>query len=103
MSGTKPFVLRSIYRELTGNASSSCTYDEGQVDMRLKEALDSEDFDIIVDMRELNEGRTAKYDQFWEKCREFISESTAVPDRRHGEVCFMAKAISVRARNSYSV
>jgi hypothetical protein len=64
--------------------------------MRLKEALDSEDFDVIVDMRELNEGRTAKYDEFREKCREFISESTAVPDRRHGEVCFMAKAISVR-------
>ena len=25
-----------------------------------------------------------------------ISESTAVPERRHGENCFMAKAISVR-------
>ena len=77
MSRTKPFVLRSIYRELTGDASSSRTYEEGQVDMRLKEALDSEDFDIIVDMRELNEGRTAKYDEFWEKCREFISISLA--------------------------
>ena len=96
MSGTKPYVLRSIYRELTGDASSSRTYDEEQVDLRLKEALDSEDFDIVIDMRELNEGRTAKYDDFWDKCKEYISESTAVPERRHGEICFMAKAISVR-------
>lgn len=70
MSGTKPFVLRSIYRELTGDASSSRTYDEEQVDKRLREALDSEDFDVIIDMRELNEGRTAKYDEFWKKCQE---------------------------------
>ena len=96
MSGTKPFVLRSVYRELTGDVSGSRTYDEGQVDRRLREAIDSKDFDIIIDMRELNEGRQAKFDVFWEKCREFISESTAVPERRHGEICFMAKAISVR-------
>ena len=47
-------------------------------------------------MQELNEGRVAKYDTFWEKCAEYISECSAVPERRHGEVCFMAKAISVR-------
>ncbi len=96
MNGTKPFILRSIYQELTGDASGSRTYDEELVDQRLKEALDSEDFDIIVDLRELNEGRTAKYDEFWDKCTEYLSESSAVPERRHGEVCFMAKAISVR-------
>ena len=26
----------------------------------------------------------------------YISECTTVPERRHGEVCFMAKTISVR-------
>ena len=96
MNTTKPFVLRSIYRELTKDASSSRTFDEDQVDKRLKEALECEDFDIVVDLRELNEGRTAKYDEFWKKCDEYLAESTAVPERRHGQVCFMAQALSVR-------
>ena len=62
----------------------------------MKEALTSEDFAVIVDLRETNEGRVSKYEIFWEKCAEYISKCTAVPERRHGEVCFMAKAISVR-------
>ena len=33
---------------------------------------------------------------FWEKCSEFLQETTAVHERRHGDTCFMAKAISVR-------
>ena len=32
----------------------------------------------------------------WDKCAEYISKCTAVPERRHGDVCFIAKAISVR-------
>ena len=44
----------------------------------------------------MNEGRVGKYDIFWENCAEYISECSAVPERCHGEVCFMAKAISVR-------
>ena len=96
MSGTKPYILRSIYRELTGDASGSRTYDEAQVDERLKEALDLEDFEVIVDLRELNEGQASKYDQFWTKCAAYLSETSAVQERRHGDICFMAKAISVR-------
>ena len=72
MSGTKPFVLRSIYREITKDASVSRTCEEEEVDERLKEALDSEDMDIIVDLRELNEDRAAKYEVFWAKCSEYI-------------------------------
>ena len=96
MPGVKPYLLRSIYRELTNDASGSRTTKEEDIDERIKEALSSEDLDIIIDMRELNEGCVAKYDTFWGKCTEFISECSAVPERRHGEVCFMAKAISVR-------
>ena len=96
MAGVKPYVLRSIYRELTNDASNSRTSEEGDIDERVKEVLASEDLDVIVDLREMNEGRVAKYGVFWEKCAEYIAECTAVPERRHGEVCFMAKAISVR-------
>ncbi len=93
---TKPFVLRSIYRELTGDASGASTTSEAAIDERLKEAMSHEDIDIIVDLREENEWRTGKYDTFWTKCTEFLQECTAVPDRRHGDVSFMAKAISTR-------
>ena len=95
MSGTKPYILHSIYRELTGDASGSRTYDEAQVDVRLKEVLELEDFEVIVDLRELNEGRTSKYDEFWAKCAAYFSETSAVQERRHGDICFMAKPISV--------
>jgi len=56
-NNTKPVVLRSIFRELTGDASGSSTLSEAEVDKRLKEALLFEDVDIIVDLHELNEGR----------------------------------------------
>jgi hypothetical protein len=95
-SSTKPVVLRSIYRELTGDTSGSATSDEAAIDDRLKEALSFEDVDILVDLRELNEGKTSKYDIFWSKCKEYLQECTAVPDRRHGDISFMAKAISTR-------
>ena len=89
----KPYILRSIYKSLTGGTSSSDTTDEAAIDQRLKEAIESEDIDLIVDLREANEGRV---DTFWSKCNEYLQECSAVPDRRHGEVCFMAKAISTR-------
>ena len=96
MRGTKPYVLRSIYRELTKDASCSRTAEEEEVDQRVQELLSLEDVDIVVDLRELNEGREAKYELFWTKCSEYISECTAVPERRHGDICFMATVISVR-------
>ena len=67
-----------------------------EVDERVKEVLSSEDIDIIIDLRELNEGAASKYKLFRDKCSEYISKCTAVPERRHGDVCFMATVISVR-------
>ncbi len=46
---TKPFILRSIYQELTGDASGAST-SEAAIDERLKEAMSHEDIDIIVDL-----------------------------------------------------
>ncbi len=59
-------------------------------------AVSMEDVDIVVDLRELNEGRKEKYDVFWSKCKEYLQECTAVPNRRHGQISFMAKAKSTR-------
>ena len=95
MDGVKPYALRSIYRQLTRDASVSRTSEE-EVDERVKEVLSSKDIDIIIDLRELNEGAASKYQVFWDKCSEYISECIAIPERRHGDVCFMATVISVR-------
>ena len=66
------------------------------VQARKEEALAS-DLDVL---QEMNGGRVAKFDIFWEKCAEYISECTEVPERRHSEVCFMAKVLSTRCLNS---
>lgn len=95
-SKCSPFMLRSIYRQLTGDACSARTTDEHDIDKRIAQALECEDPDIIIDLRHLNTGGLSKYDVFWEKCSEFLQETTAVHERRHGDICFMAKAISVR-------
>lgn len=60
---------------------------------RLREVLEMEDPDLIIDLRENN---TDKYKVFWECMQKYLNESTAVQERRHGNVTFMAKAISVR-------
>lgn len=91
MSGTKPCMLRSIYPELTKDASCSRTADEEEFDRRVQELLSFEDVDIVIDLRELNEGREAKYEIFWTKCTEYISECAAVPERCNGDICFMAQ------------
>ena len=85
MDGTKPYVLRSIYHELTKDCSSARTLEEKEVDARVKEVLEAEDPDILVDLRHLNHGAPTKYEVFWEKCAEYISEYTAVHERRHGD------------------
>lgn len=64
MTNTKPYMLRSIYQHLTNNASSSRTSSEEQVDKRVREALDAEDMDVLIDLRETNEGRVSQYDVF---------------------------------------
>ena len=96
MQGAKLYELRAVYRELTKDCSTSWTFDEQQVDDRVKEALTLEDMDVLVDLRHQNEGRAAQYDVFRTKCTEYISECSAVHERRHGDISYMATAISVR-------
>lgn len=91
-------VLRSFYKELSGDQSSSANEHEEEIDRRVNQMLEMEDPDIIIDLRELNCGRKSQYDVFWEECKKFIQErvGAAVDDRRHSCVMHMACAISVR-------
>lgn len=74
LQGTPAFLLRDIYKELTGDASVARSSDESEVDKRLRETLECEDFDIIVDLREGRAEGQTKYDTFWDKCNEFLRE-----------------------------
>lgn len=93
---TSSYILRSIYHSLTGDQSAARTTAEEEVNERMAEALSMEDPDIVVDLRELNTNGADKYSVFWEKCQVYLSSCTSVHERRHDNVTFMAKAISVR-------
>ena len=60
LSSRHPRMLRSIYRELTGDAFSACTTNEGEIDKRIVQGLECEDPDIIIDLQHLNTGRQSK-------------------------------------------
>ena len=72
------------------------TTDKKEIDIRIKEALESEDHDIIVDLREFNGCKPNHYRVFWENCKLNLRDYTAVHEHRHVSVVFMAKAIFVR-------
>ena len=59
--------------------STSCTANEAEVDTHVRLALDGEDANIIVDLRELNKGRQGK------SYLENVTE-VAVQERKHGEL-----------------
>ena len=87
--------LREFYRVATGDCSAGVTTTQGEIDNRLREALEMEDPDFVVDLRELNTSHSNRFSTFWEKMRIFLNESSTVHERRHGEVTYMARAISV--------
>ena len=65
--------------------------------MRLNLALDSEDPDIIVDLRMMNgANQPDKYSTLWEAVARLLNKNSAVDNRRQTEVLHMAVAFSVR-------
>ena len=57
-----------------------------------------EDADVIADLRSLNGSKRTQYDTFWEECGKFLNEeiTPATDDRRHGNICHLSRAMSVR-------
>ena len=93
--------LRAIYHELTGDESASRTSDEKEVDERIRQAIDMEDpdlNDLLLDLRTNNSSHNdhCEFTVFWEKLQVFLNDQSSVHERRHGDVAYMAKAISVR-------
>ena len=63
VTGTKPAILREAYRRLTGDVSAASSQTEQNDDECLREILDSEDPDLIWDLRLNNQGRPEKYSE----------------------------------------
>ena len=70
--------LREFYRAATGDQSASLTTAENELDERLREALEMEDPDLIVDLRTQNKDQGNKFAVFWEKMKVYLDESSAV-------------------------
>ena len=85
-----------MYQFLTSDCSRSTI--EYYVSQKLKFMLDSQDPEVVFDMRDVNQGRPQIYEQFWIQVEAFINEKAleAVDSRRHGTVCHFAAAFSVR-------
>ena len=83
---------------IIGDASAASTLSEQVVDERVRQYLDMEDPDVVMDLRSLNTGAKPKYDVFWEECHKFLQEEVgmAAEERRQSEVTHLARAISVR-------
>ncbi|KAI8516352.1 hypothetical protein Bbelb_049330 [Branchiostoma belcheri] len=97
VTSATPVVLREMYQYLTNDATvEECPLSK-DIRQRLKMLLDSEDPDLIVDMRSLNE-RKESYQEFWNEAAKVIEEMQlrSVDDRRHGQVCYMALVMSIQ-------
>lgn len=97
VASVQPAYLREIYRQLTGDASVASSENEKGVDERLRQSLDLEDAEVVVDLRHHNQGHATKYEPFWEACERYIESSIelAVDDRRHDRIAHLAVALSV--------
>ena len=97
MANVKPAYLREMYHELTGDSSAASSEIESHINECVRQALESEDPDVVVDLRQHNKGHSSKYMEFWEACENYIRGNikTAVDDRRHDPIEHLAIAMSV--------
>ena len=96
LSGVNKAVLMDVYQHLTGDVSAT-SISQGVQD-RLQLVLDCQDPDVCFDLRHHNTGRPERFEDFWKAVEGIINENAlkAVDSRRHGTVCHMALALSVR-------
>ena len=93
----RPAVLRSLYRDLTGDSSAATNVHEADIDERVRLLVDMEDPDVVLDLRASHTGHKSQYDVFWGECQKFLEKvGTPVDERRRGLVTHLARAISAR-------
>ena len=56
-----------------------------EIDARVKVAIETEDLDLVLDLRHLNKGRPGDtFKSFFEELEKLVEEETAGDKRRHG-------------------
>ena len=92
----KQSVLVDMYQFLTNDKSD--TPISHDVRNRLHLMLDSQDPEVVFDLRDNNPGRPESYGDFWDAVKCLINEHAlqAVDDHRHGLVTHLAFAFSVQ-------
>ena len=86
---------RAIYCFLTDDSSANDNAISNTLDIRMAVAINSEDPDLAVNLREMNEGHPEKYEVFWEALGSYLEKHMAAQERRHGDVGYIPVAISV--------
>ena len=94
--GGRTHHLRAMFNDLTNTSTAEANLSTQQLDIRLNMALETEDPDIVFDLRELNGNKSDKYSVFWATMQRFLNDKSTVDDRRQGKVTYMAVAFSVR-------
>ena len=93
----KSMHARQVYRLLTGDSSASTNEVEKNCDIRVQQAFDLQDPDVIMDLREHSEGRPPKYSVCFDKTKTYLENVVeAADERRHDIYTHLASAISVR-------
>ena len=67
-------LLKECYRQATGDQSASVTTTESELDVRLSEALEMEDPDLLIDLRENIGHKGNKFASFWEKMAAYLND-----------------------------
>lgn len=93
-----PVVLAEMYRTLTSDATA---VPNPSIAERLRQFIEADydylsDESVVVDLRQLNEGKISKFDTFWLHLEQVLQDycEAAADDRRHGEAR-MPVAISI--------
>ena len=75
-------MLRHVYRTLTGDSSTEETSSE--IDQKIQLAIESEDADLVIDLRHLNKGRPGgTFNVFFKELANMADQITSADDRRH--------------------
>jgi len=66
--------LCTIYQDLTGDAISSSAYINDEMKDRIKLIFDTQDPDIVIDLRVNNGIRGTNFDTFWNELSAYFNE-----------------------------
>lgn len=88
---------RYIYKSLAGDCSLGENESEKEIDLRVQQAFEMEDPDIITDLRHHNTGQPSRYHIFFDHAKQYLESvvETAVDERRHDRFTHLAQAMSV--------